>query len=208
MKLIIKDIDADKLKKNQTFENKNSEVEMLGLHEYLNIAKKCISYFANRDLKSQMLQSEDAISFVAEHLMSATCRWSPDKGRTLRSYHNQCAIWAIQNWMCRLAKTKEILSINKEMGTDDDTCQLYEILEDKRDLSFSEARYQEMRSEIRSMIEQSRLSEMEKRCLILRFLDHLEVKEISQKINRGDKFVYNILQRSTQKLRRSRGTSM
>ena len=208
MKLIIKDIDADKIRKNQTFENKNPEVEMLSLDEYLNIAKKCIAYFANRDLRSQMLKSEDAVSFVAEHLMSATCRWSPDKGRTLRSYHNQCAIWAIQNWMSRLAKTREVLSINKEIGGDDDTCQLYEILEDKRDLSFSETKYQEMRTEIRSMIDGSGLSEMEKDCLTKKFLDHMSVKEISKDINKVDKFVYNIIQRAIKKLRKSCGTQM
>ena len=206
MKLIIKDVDAKKLEKNGTFRNEGAPERMFGLQEYLDIAARCIAHFANRDLKSQMLKSEDAISFVAEHLMYATCRWSPERGRTLRSYHNQCAIWAIQNWMSRLVKTREVLSINKELNQDESVVQLYEILEDPRDSSFADTKNDEDRSEIMSIIDKSSLSSMEKRCLVGKFLEHMSVKEISEDINKTDKFVYNIIDRAIKKLRRSRGT--
>jgi len=206
MKLIIKDIDPKKLKDNGTFNNKESVARMFGMDEYLKIAERCIAHFANRDLKIQMLRSEDAISFVAEHLMYATCRWSAERGRTLRSYHNQCAIWAIQNWMSRLSKTRNLLSVNKDLNDDENLIQLYEILEDTRDLSFSDTKNTEDRSEIRSLLEGSSLSTMEKQCIEKRFLDHMNVKEISQELNRTDKFVYSIIDRAVKKLRRSYGT--
>jgi RNA polymerase sigma factor (sigma-70 family) len=203
MKLIIKDLDEQKLSNNKTFENKDPDTEMFSLDEYLSIAQKCIAHFANRDLRTQMLKSEDAISFVAEHLMFATCRWSPQRGRTLRSYHNQCAIWAIQNWVSRLAKTKDILSIHKDLNDDESSLQLYEILEDKRDLSFSDTKHREKREEIRLIIDKSKLSQVEKACLVKRFLDHMEVKEISKDISKGEKFVYSIIDRAVKKLRKS-----
>ena len=203
MKLIIKDVDAKKLEKNGTFKNEEGVQRMFSMQEYLDIAKRCIAHFANRDLKMQMLRSEDAISFVAEHLMYATCRWAAEKGRTLRSYHNQCAIWAIQNWMSRLVKTREVLSVNKELNQGESVVQLYEILEDPRNTSFLETKNEEDRSQISSIIEKSSLSDIERRCIVSKFLDHMSVKEIAKDISKTDKFVYNIIDKAIKKLRRS-----
>jgi RNA polymerase sigma factor (sigma-70 family) len=210
MKLIIKDLDARKLKANGTFGKPESVARMYSMKEYIDIAKRCIAHFASRDLKRQMLKSEDAISFVAEHLMYATCRWEQEKGRTLRSYHNQCAIWAIQNWMSRLSNARDLKSLNFEVTEEgkDGRVQFYEIIEDKRDLSFSDVKNEEMRNEIKSIIADSSLNDMEKRCVINRFIDHMKVKEIACEINKTDKFVYNIIDRAIKKLRRSCGSQI
>ena len=125
MKVVIKDIDATKLQKSEIFETDN---ELLDLSSYILMAKKCIAYFASPDLSQQMLRNEDAISFVAEHLMMGTCRWDESKGRAFKSYHNQCAIWAIQNWVSRITKDNPApYSLNKTLNQDNNV-QFYQIL--------------------------------------------------------------------------------
>ena len=151
MKIVIKDIDKTKLENNDIFASAN---EMLSLQEYVGISKRCIGHFASPDLAKQMLQSEDAISFVAEHLMMATCRHDESKGRTLRSYHNQCAIWAIQNWVARISKHTdyEILSLNKELQEGGTAREMYQVIEDERPTLPSEMERQENMARVQKLL--------------------------------------------------------
>jgi len=159
MKIVIKDIDKTKLEKSNLFGSGN---EMMSLQEYTDIAKRCIGHFASSDLASQMLKSEDAISFVAEHLMMATCRYDETKGRTLRSYHNQCAIWAIQNWVARIRKTTdyEILSLNKELREEGAAREMYQVVEDERPLPLNEIEREENMQEVNRLLSSPALSKL------------------------------------------------
>jgi RNA polymerase sigma factor (sigma-70 family) len=89
---------------NESFDN---------LEDYLILAKKSISKFANSTysgLAKKMLKDEDAISAVANAIMMADWRWDENytnqKGtkKTKYSYRNQCAIWAIQTYATTNAK--------------------------------------------------------------------------------------------------------
>ena len=200
MKVVIKDIDKTKLKNNKIFESTN---EMLSLQEYVNISKRCIGHFASPDLAKQMLQSEDAISFVAEHLMMATCRHDEAKGRTLRSYHNQCAIWAIQNWVARISKNTdyEILSLNKELKESGTAREMYQVIADERPVFPSNIERQENLLLAQKLLSSPVLSELEKDCISMKFLDEMSASEIAERLDVNRKLVYTSIQKGLAKLR-------
>ena len=87
----------------------HNEVEFSNLSEYMLMAKKSISKFANKfynGLSRIMLQDEDAVSSVAYCIMLADWRYDENyntkiKNKTRYSYRNQCAIWAIQSYVTK-----------------------------------------------------------------------------------------------------------
>jgi len=118
---------------NQKLKYKDHEtVEFQSLKNYLNMAKKAISKFANKiynGLSSKMLKDEDAISLVASSMMMADWRWDENyqnkqgTKKTKYSYRNQCAIWAIQGYATKHSKRtknkKPIYSLNHEFDNED-----------------------------------------------------------------------------------------
>lgn len=200
MKVVIKDIDKTKLAKSDIFNNDN---EMLSLNEYINIAKRCIGHFASSDLAAQMLRNDDAISFVAEHLMMASCRYDEAKGRTVRSYHNQCAIWAIQNWVARISKNEsyEILSLNKELREEGTAREMYQVLEDERPLPINSIELEENRMLADELLASPVLSKLEKDCISMKFLRQMSATEIAEDLEVNRKLVYTSIQKGIAKLR-------
>lgn len=79
---------------------------------YLNLAKKTINKFAPSFLSNEMLCNPDAVSDVATAIMYADWRFDPERTgktgqkKTLYSYRNQCAIWAIKTYITNKYKDK------------------------------------------------------------------------------------------------------
>jgi RNA polymerase sigma factor (sigma-70 family) len=80
---------------------------------YISLAKKTINKFAPKfynGLNKEMLSNEEAISDVATALMYADWRYDPERTgkegnkKTLYSYRNQCAIWAIKTYVTQKYK--------------------------------------------------------------------------------------------------------
>lgn len=115
----------------------HSNIQFDSLDDYLLLAKKCISKFAN-GLSKKMLKDEDAIAYVANSIMMADWRWdenySNEQGtkKTKYSYRNQCAIWAIQTYATKVYKKPK--KINKVYSMDhlpdDDGLSVHELLQD------------------------------------------------------------------------------
>ena len=207
MKVVIKDIDQTKLEKSNIFGDETISERIMELSDYLEISKKCIAHFASNALANQMLRSEDAVSFVAEHLMMGTCRWKPNRGKTVRSSHNQCAICAIQNWISRISKKGvDILSLNKDLS-DSEGNQLYEILEDDRKIPPSSIELEENAAEVDRILSDRTISEKEEKCIRMKFLDQLSVAEISESLGISKKMVYTNVQRGLKKLRKKHNES-
>jgi len=91
-------------------------INFYSLPEYLNLAKKSISKFANKfygGLARKMLKDEDAVSNIAYSLMLADWRYDENyqsqnsQKKTQYSYRNQCALWAIQSYITKNYKTKK-----------------------------------------------------------------------------------------------------
>ncbi len=97
------------------------------LSTYISLAKKTIAKFAPKfynGLSSEMLKNEEAISDVATAIMYADWRFDPNRTgksgqqKTLYSYRNQCAIWAIQTYVTNKYKKRKHYSIDN-IASDD-----------------------------------------------------------------------------------------
>ena len=91
------------------------------LSTYICLAKKTINKFAPQfynGLNKDMLNNEEAVSDVATALMYADWRFDPSREgksgdkKTLYSYRNQCAIWAIKTYI-----TQKYKNSNKKIKT-------------------------------------------------------------------------------------------
>lgn len=116
-----------------------SEVEFDTLSNYLLLAKKSISKFANgfyTGLAQKMLKDEDAVSSIANAIMMADWRYDSNyegkngAKKTKYSYRNQCAIWAIQTHVTsnykKNKKNIKFLSLDhKHDHTDDENMSAY-----------------------------------------------------------------------------------
>ena len=131
MTVVLWDIDVNKRRQNDNLGD--ADATNWSLQDYTNIAQRCIGAHAVGSLAKNMLRNEDAISFVAESLMIASFRWNPERGRTLNSYLNQCAIWSIQRWimLSRRANRKAMASLDaSKYHTTDETPPLYAVVAD------------------------------------------------------------------------------
>jgi RNA polymerase sigma factor (sigma-70 family) len=98
---------------------------------YTNLAKKTIAKFAPKfynGLSLEMLKNDDAISDVATAIMYADWRFDENRTgisgqkKTLYSYRNQCAIWAIKTYITNKYKKqkKDTLSLNFSLDNNDE----------------------------------------------------------------------------------------
>lgn len=94
----------------------HKNIEFYSLSEYITLAKKSISTFANRfyhGLAAKMLRDEDAVSNIAYAIMLADWRYDENhtgknkQTKTRYSYRNQCALWAIKTHISKNRKTKK-----------------------------------------------------------------------------------------------------
>jgi RNA polymerase sigma factor (sigma-70 family) len=84
------------------------------LSNYTTIAKKTISKFGSKmypSLVKEMLSNDETVYEIAEAIMMADWNWDKDrkgtksgKGKSLYSYRNQCAIWAIKTYVTQKYK--------------------------------------------------------------------------------------------------------
>lgn len=97
------------------------------LSTYISLAKKTIAKFAPKfynGLSTEMLKNEEAISDVATAIMYADWRFDPNRTgksgqqKTLYSYRNQCAIWAIQTYITNKYKKRKHYSIDNIISDD------------------------------------------------------------------------------------------
>lgn len=97
------------------------------LSTYLDLAKKTISKFAPKFIAKEMLYCNDAVSDVATAIMFADWKFDPNRvgsktgsKKTLYSYRNQCAIWAIKTYITNKYKTKNSTKYSLDFSFDDD----------------------------------------------------------------------------------------
>jgi len=93
------------------------------LSQYISLAKKTISKFGPQfynGLSAEMLKNEEAISDVATAIMYADWRFDADRTgksgqkKTIYSYRNQCAIWAIKTYITQRYKNKKHYSLDMD----------------------------------------------------------------------------------------------
>ena len=180
MTVVLRDIDVTKRSKNDYVTNADT---LLTLHEYLEIAKRCIGAFAS---SSNLLNDDDAVAHVAEHLMLGHLRWKEDGGRTLHSYLNQCAIWAIKSWKNKLYQTnkqRRELSLNADIGRSRDGVQLYQLVPDKKAKEPFDILFNDNEKTVRALIESDCLTQLQRYCLKQRYVENQTLQEIANSLS-------------------------
>jgi len=205
MTVVLKDIDFKKRENNNYGQ---SNAEMYNLEEYRKISKKCISLFAENQMASRMLRDEDAISHVAEHVMWGHIRWRQDGGRTLKSYLNQCAIWAIKVWRSKTYQTekKKIYSLNHQIdGKDSGKVEYVQITPDKKAKEPFDLIFNDKTKEALTSINSSCLTSLQSKCLYGRYIDGRKLQEIADELGVSRQAVNQHIKKGINKLRKENG---
>lgn len=166
------------------------------LDTYLNLAKKTISKFGSKfysGLSKEMLQNNDAVSDVATAIMYADWRYDPNrKGKsgqqkTLYSYRNQCALWAIKTYISRKYKNNHHSSnISLDFDYNEDSESLNSNIADKRVLSpidylIEKESVQNLSQDIAALLENEVLSEKQKDQIRLYYIENETLSSIGKK---------------------------
>lgn len=168
---------------------KKMEKQFEPLSFYINLAKKTISKFASRfynGLSIEMLKSEEAISDIATALMYADWRYDENRTgktglkKTLYSYRNQCAIWAIQTYVTNKYKTTKVSSLDFEF---EDEKFLDSVIEDKKspsalDLLIEEEYRTNLSSSINELLSNGLLSDKQKEQIHMYYFEDKTLSEI------------------------------
>lgn len=185
---------------NQKIKYKNhSTIEFDSLQDYILLAKKAISKFANQfyqGLSVKMLKDEDAISSVANAIMMADWRWDEnyqnEQGtkKTRYSYRNQCALWAIQTHITKDHKKnkkfkKKIYSLDHVIE-DDAESSVHNFTQDDRTLSpetilMQAENKEELTRLIDSLLSLDCLSSRQKDYIRLYYFESYTFEKIGQK---------------------------
>lgn len=161
--------------------------EYESLQTYITLAKKMISKFAPKFYKAlayEMLSNEDAISDVANAIMTAD--WKFDSNRigkttgqqkTKYSYRNQCAIWAIKSYISAKYKksTKNNISYDNTLFADLDKSSA-----DPLDILIEEESEYLKKHYISQILESNILTEKQKEQIKLYYFSGMTLSEIGK----------------------------
>lgn len=167
------------LKSIRKIPKQNNNNELLSLPEYIKIAKKCISYFANKDSEKEMLCNEDAISYIVENMIIGDMRWDKNGGMSAYNYRNNCARWAILTWI----SSRKKLSKNKYKNPQKMTNWYYTqtLMEDKKTKTpLQKAIENETIENLDTTLKKANLTDRQIVCLKCRFLDQMKYREIAK----------------------------
>jgi RNA polymerase sigma factor (sigma-70 family) len=168
----------------------NRQFDSLG--DYISLAKKTISKFGPKfynGLSAEMLKNEEAISDVATALMYADWRFDENREgksgqkKTLYSYRNQCAIWAMKTYVTNKYKKRKDYSMDYDNENDQSMnsmiadhkqkCPLDTIIDEERAELLSDA--------INCLLDNSMLSAKQKQQIRMYYFEDATLSAIGQK---------------------------
>ena len=162
------------------------------LSTYISLAKKTISKFGPKfynGLSTEMLKSEEAISDVATALMYADWRFDENrKGKTglqktLYSYRNQCAIWAIKTYVTTKYKQRKNYSIDQNNDNDQKLDALLPDLKAQNplDILIENEYKKDLSINIQELLNNDILSEKQKKQIEMYYFDDETLSSIGNK---------------------------
>lgn len=166
------------------------------LDSYLNLAKKTISKFGPKfynGLSAEMLKNNDAVSDVATAIMYADWRFDPNRvgkegqKKTLYSYRNQCAIWAIKTYISNKYKKNNDNSPKVSLNFNiDDSSEISSTIKDDRcidplDILIQKEESDNLTNYISTILTSNMLSDKQKSQLKMYYLDNLTLSAIGKK---------------------------
>lgn len=96
------------------------------LDVYYTLAKKMVSKFASPFIRNEILNNQEALSEIAEAIMTADWKWDSTRtghngqSKTKYSYRNQCGLWAIKTYTTKRFKKKKETLIHNSKNEDID----------------------------------------------------------------------------------------
>ena len=167
------------------------EKQFDSLSSYIALAKKTISKFGPKfynGLSAEMLKNEEAVSDVATAIMYADWRFDENRvgktglKKTLYSYRNQCALWAIKTYVTNKYKQKKSFSLDFD---NDQDLKLAATLPDTKQLSpldtLIENEYAENLSfDLSALLKNDILSDKQKLQIQMYYLEDKTLSEIGK----------------------------
>lgn len=196
----------------------HTDIKFESLDFYLNLAKKIIAkmgptFFAG--LSKEMLQSEDAVSFVANAIMMGDWRWEKQSStektnKTLYSYRNQCGIWAIQTYVTKQYKSKNSkkkirpkysLSYQENDDLDLETLIADENQKEPQDILIAKENKENIENLIESLFNSDIVSDKQKEFIKLYYFENLTLEKIGKRFNITREAVRQSIRSAIQKIR-------
>jgi RNA polymerase sigma factor (sigma-70 family) len=185
------------------------------LSTYISLAKKTISKFAPKfyqGLSKEMLSNDEAVSEVAMAIMYADWRFDPNRSgktglkKTIYSYRNQCAIWAIKTYVTNKYKKPKNLSLNIT-GSDDTDSELYNSIPDKSsqqpiDIMIAKESKEILNDSIKTLLEHPVLSDKQKDQIKLYYFENKTLTEIGKIYNVSREAIRQNIKRSLDIIRK------
>lgn len=168
------------------------EKQFDSLSSYISLAKKTISKFGPKfynGLSAEMLKNEEAISDIATALMYADWRFDENRTgksgekKTLYSYRNQCAIWAIKTYVTNKYKKRKDYSMDYDNDNDQS---MNSMLADDKQLSPLDILIDQEKSEFLSnaidcLLNNDSLSDKQKQQIKMYYFDDCTLSVIGKK---------------------------
>lgn len=189
------------------------------LSTYISLAKKTINKFAPQfynGLNKEMLNNEEAVSDVATALMYADWRFDPEREgksgnkKTLYSYRNQCAIWAIKTYITQKYKNsnKKIKthSLDNSLNIENHDMSGHDITINKNDKDALEILIEKEESELissdlQNILNSGIISEKQKDQIILYYFDDMTLSQIGKKYNVSREAIRQNIKRAIQSIK-------
>lgn len=180
----------------------HEDVNFESLDFYLNLAQKIIAKLAPTffsGLSKEMLKNEDAIAFVANAIMMGDWRWKKEdesnkktgkQYKSLYSYRNQCAIWAIKTYITKKYKIahspKKAYNISSVSGKDNDDLTITDVISDDSQKEPIDILIDRENSEIselliREILESNILSDKQKDHIRMYYFENQTLEKIGKK---------------------------
>ncbi len=195
--LFIRDV-RDKIKEYPQAPPEN----FLTMSDYLAKAKLFLLK-QNADLSRQLMQDEDAISFIAESMMIADWAWKPG-GMSRRNYRLACARWALKVFLKTTKRelVKGVLSLNFEIGDDGSTNDSL-MVDENAPAPDDAARAAERKRKVEFLLHNSGLTSIQADYVRHHYLEGLTLSEIARKMGVSKQDVRNHVQSAIFKLQRT-----
>lgn len=181
------------------------------LENYTNIAKKTISKFASKfypGLSKEMLGNDETVAEVAGAIMMADWNWDKDRkgkstgmGKTLYSYRNQCAIWAIKTYIT--SKFKK----NQKQNKYNEYCASGNFLEkvetNPSDIIAEEEAKELLIQDIKDLIDNAPITDKQRNQLKMYYYENKTLSEIGKEFNVTREAIRQNIQKALSSIRKS-----
>lgn len=180
------------------------------LENYTNIAKKTISKFASKfypGLSKEMLNNDETVAEVASAIMMADWNWDKNRkgkstglGKSMYSYRNQCAIWAIKTYITskfkktkKQAKYNDYYSTHYVENTEQNPADIVEQQESRDTLS----------NDMKNLIDNAPISDKQRQQLIMYYYDNKTLADIGREFSVTREAVRQNIQKAINTIRES-----